>query len=296
VAVLGDRWLLWVLRAAWLIAGVAAWSGVDALQIDSSSARLIVLVAGGLAWLAVVLSLAILSPLGLTLIRLMIPLSIPASVVLLVAGGESVMASSLVLLATGSVATVLAMSAEIGGAALQASAYGDEIRLGLRPPLGYLVAALVAWVLWAAAVMAAAILVLSQRWVAAAVLAVVAIALGVIGWMRWHLLARRWLVLVPVGLVVHDPLMLTDTIMIRRSELAGLALATANGEHLIDLSGPATGGRLVIETLAPIPVVPAPTRRGQRPAAIETTVVAIAPSRPGRSMSAAAQRRLPVVI
>lgn len=291
-----DRWLLWALRAAWLIAGVAAWSGLDALEFDSATARLILLVATGVGWLAVVLALAILSPTGLTLIRLVIPLSIPMAAALLIAAGEPTTTPALVLLAAGSVSTVLAMTAEIGGAAIQASAYGDEIRLGLRPPFGYLVAALVAWVLWAATVLATALLVASQRWVAAAVLAVAMIILGVIGWIRWHLLARRWLVLVPVGLVVHDPLMLTDTIMIRRSELAGLSLAAADGDRRIDLSGPATGGRVVIETLAPMPVVPAPSRRGQRPAAIETTTVAIAPSRPGRSITEAAQRRLPVVI
>ena len=41
-----------------------------------------------------------------------------------------------------------AAAAETGRVYVQASAYGDEHRFGLRPPLGYLAATVVSWVVW----------------------------------------------------------------------------------------------------------------------------------------------------
>ena len=59
-------------------------------------------------------------------------------------------------------------------------------------------------------------------------------------WRRWHKLSRRWFVLVPTGVVVHDHLVLAETLMMRRNEVVGLRLAPADTEAL-DLTGPAAG-------------------------------------------------------
>ena len=38
---------------------------------------------------------------------------------------------------------------------------------------------------------------------------------------RWHQLSRRWLVFVPAGLVVHDPVVLAETLMVPRRQIVG---------------------------------------------------------------------------
>ena len=56
------------------------------------------------------------------------------------------------------VATVLVAAAETGRLYIQASAYGDEQRFGLRPPLGYLTAVVATWIIWVTAV------IIARRW------------------------------------------------------------------------------------------------------------------------------------
>jgi len=46
---------------------------------------------------------------------------------------------------------------------------------------------------------------------------------------RFTSLARRWLVFVPAGVVVHDQVVLGETLMVPRSELDGIDLA--HGRH-----------------------------------------------------------------
>ena len=55
------------------------------------------------------------------------------------------------LVIVGALATLIAMSGELGRLFVQASAYGDEERHPLRPPLGFAIAAVLAWVVWASA-------------------------------------------------------------------------------------------------------------------------------------------------
>jgi hypothetical protein len=53
------------------------------------------------------------------------------------------------------VAAVLVGAAETGALFVQASAYGDERRLLLRPPYGYLAASVASWLVWVTALIAA---------------------------------------------------------------------------------------------------------------------------------------------
>ena len=100
------------------------------------------------------------------------------------------------------VALGLVWSAPLGAHHIQAGAYGAERRFPLRPPVGYLIASGIAWLI---VVGLAAIAVRSSSTIGGIAAGLGALTLAVGSAPRWHRLARRWLVLVPTGLVVHDP-------------------------------------------------------------------------------------------
>ena len=62
---------------------------------------------------------------------------------------------------------------------------------------------------------------------------------------RLHRLARRWLVLVPVGIVVHDHLVLHETIMAPSAKILSVARTSDVGEAA-DLTGGVFGERITI--------------------------------------------------
>ena len=114
-----------------------------------------------------------------------------------------------------------------------------------------------------------------------------------LGWPRWHRLSRRWFVIVPIGVVIHDPLVLAETVMLRRQEIAGIRLAPA-GTEAADLTGPASGHAIEVSTHEPTTVIFAATPKAPRGTAIHLRACLIAPSRPGQVLHGAMRRRLPV--
>ena len=280
-----ERSIPWLLRVAWIAVLVAGGAAIDGAVGD------VVRVTGFIGWVVGVVAMAIPAVVSLTAARIIVPLSIPVATAALLAGADGLDGS--LFLATGVLATVIVFSAELGRSFVQASAYGEEDRHPLRPPAAYGAAAVVAWLLWAAAVVAAPPLLADRRWWIGVPVAVVAVALAAFGWPRWHRMSSRWFVIVPIGLVVHDPLVLGETLMLRRQEVASIRLAPA-GTEAADLTGPAAGHAIEISTLEPATVHLAATPKAPRGNVIHMRAGLVAPSRPGRALSAAAERRLPV--
>ena len=169
---------------------------------------------------------------SLTATRVIVPLAVPVSAVTAVAGASAAVAAAFV--ATALAATFVAGSAALGRAFVQASAYGDEDRHLLRPPLAYLLAAALTWMLWAGAVLTGPMLLADRRWVLGSAVCVLAAAGALWAWRRWHKLSRRWFVLVPTGVVVHDHLVLGETLSLNQylggfMVLAALALTAFHG-------------------------------------------------------------------
>lgn len=282
---------LWGVRAAWVVTGAGAWSLIDSLDDIDPTDRWILAVAAGLMWLAAVVAIGIVSTAGLTTARALIPLSVPTAVALALAAPVSVATFAVVIGAV--ISTAITLSAGFGAASVQASAYGDEVRCLLRPPVGYLAAALVAAGIWTVLVVGAGVALGAGRRGIALGLAVAAVAVVTLAWPRWHRLSRRWLVLVPAGLVVHDPVVLADTIMLRRSTISGISLATTD-TVAIDLSGPSAGHLVEVRAIEPQPMALAPARRGLAPRTCEATAFLVAPTRPGYALARCRDRRLPV--
>jgi hypothetical protein len=287
-----DSLLPWVLRAAWVAVLVLGGNAIESASGDRSGNVTDVAIwgAGGI-WLVGVAAMAIPAVVSLTATRVVVPLSIPAAGVAWAAGAPSV--DGALAVGVASIATVVAFSATIGRVFVQASAYGEEDRHLLRPPAAYLFAVVVTWAVWAASVLSGPLALATGGWLLGGLLSGFAVAVGVWAWTRWHRLSRRWLVVVPVGLVIHDQLVLAETLMLRRQEIASVRLAPGDTEAA-DLTGPAAGHAVEISTVEPVTAFFAATPKQPRGTAIHLTACLVSPTRPGLALSAAADRRLPV--
>jgi hypothetical protein len=106
-----------------------------------------------------------------------------------------------------------------------------------------------------------------------------------------HTLASRFVVLVPAGLTLVDPLALVDSILFARARVQRLGPALV-GTAATDLSQNAPG--LVVEVALDSTVAMA-VKTGRRTAdEIEVAAVLFTPSRAGALLDEAARRGLPV--
>lgn len=274
----GARLPMLAARVVWLGAAI-----VGALALRPHSP-----VATWAWWLAAAAVLAAMVARGaaaLTVSRLVIPLSVPALLLAWIAGGETVWCA--VALALAVVAVLLVSSAEVGEAMVQGGAYGQEERFPLRPPAAVLLPMVLSWSVWAAAVLSAVALLADRRWLPGLV---VAAAAAVLSWLlprRFHRLSRRWLVLVPAGLVVHDHLVLGETLMVQRPNVSLARLALADTQAA-DLTGPAAGHAVEVTVREMVLAVLPTTREHPKGKALHVGAFLVSPSRPGRALRAVA--------
>ena len=284
--------VLWVARLLWLVVAVIGGSGFgEALADRSRSVQLTGTVLLWIGWAAVAAMLVVPSARGLTVTRVVAPVGGVAAIVATIDVGVSPAT------AAASVSTLLMLvviaSGEFGQVMVQASAYGDEERFLLRPPAAFYVPTVVSWIVLCAAVLTGPLLTAARNWIVGAPLTAAAIALGVFLLPRFHRLSRRWVVLVPAGFVVHDHVVLAETVMFRTAVITRVRLALADTQAA-DFTGPA-GGHAVEVTLSETnTVVLAGTRDKPNGVALHVLAFLVAPTRPGRLLGAAGRRRLQV--
>jgi hypothetical protein len=255
--------------------------------------QIVAAVGGWWAWAAGAIALAVPAVATLTAVRVIVPGAVAVTVACLVFGADS--GDVLALGIPAVVATVLVGAAETGSAYVQASAYGDERRMLLRPPLGYLAASVVSWALWATALIAAPLAWAARSWLLASAATVVTAAASWLLPRRWHQLSRRWLVMVPAGLVVHDPVVLADTVMLGRAQVASVALAElgAGATDATDLTGPTPGLAVEIRLGETTTAVLARRPSETRGRAVPLHALLVSPSRPGAVLAEATYRGYP---
>jgi hypothetical protein len=289
----------WAIRALWLLLPLAAAPALgDALASASRPVQLVATIGLWLGWTAVLVATLVPRANSLTVVRLAAPGALAATVAAAVRGAAGVDDAFAVSAAVLVVAA--AWWAVTADAFADGSSYGDERRFVLRSPLSLLLApAPVAWLLAVAAPAAAVLLLAAEAWVPGVLLAAVAAAGIRLGVPALHRLSRRWLVLVPAGLVLHDHLALPDPVLFRRGTVRGIGPAPADaagdaGGGTLDLSLGAPG--LVVEVVLLEPTdIPIATGRG-RSRQVETVTaerLLIVPARPGAFLAAARDRRLP---
>ena len=282
----------WVARLAWILVAVIGGGAIEsAVDGRSSAVAWTAAIVGWGLWAVGALGLAVASVWSLTVVRIVVPLSLLTTIA---AGIGGVSAVDLVLSGGPSViAAATVMTADFGRQWVQASAYGDEERFPLRLPVGAGLAAIISWLAWAPASIAGPLLVAAESWIAGVLLCVLAIAGVVLLGPRWHRLSLRWFVLVPAGVVIHDPVVLADTFPLRTAQVASIGLASTD-TAAADLTGPASGYAIEVATTESVTAVFAFTPSDPNGKAIHLRSFLIAPSRPGRVLRSARARGLPV--
>lgn len=293
--------VLWTLRVTWAVLPVLAGTAFSSLAAErSTSVHAVVVIEMWVIWLIALVALLVPSTVSLTTVRVLVPLPFAVTVLtlftrssLLVSNRPSVV--EIALAAAGSIVVLgLAYSAVVGRVFVQGSAYGDEARLPLRPP-GALVFGPIPllWLVVVTGALVPPILLAAKAWV----IGIISLAIGIpaahFGLRVLHRLSRRWLVFVPAGVVVHDHLVLADSIMVRRVSLEAVSPAPADTDAE-DLTGNALGLALEFRLRDDTPILLAgkPGAASGTPKVVRSFMVT--PSRPGEVLAEAARRKLRV--
>lgn len=284
--------LPWMLRALWLsLPFLAGPVFGDALATTSRAVQLTATVGLWVSW-AVGLAVSLI-PLTVTLtpMRIIVPAAFAATMWAAIDDGVSGWTPA--ALTVTAAAALVALSPQIGAFFVNGSSYGDERRVPLRPPAQLLLGPVpLAWLVSVAGVVAGPLLLAARQWAEGAVALLVGLAAAWFAVRALHGLARRWLVFVPAGLVVHDHLGVADPVLFKRSAIRSLGPALT-GTDAVDLTVGALGQALELRTTAPVEIAYRPAI-GQEPEVRELSAVLLAPSLPGAVLAEARGRRITV--
>lgn len=298
---------LWPARAVWVLVPLVIGTALaEALTDRPSTPRVIVEVLLWTAWFAILVALLAPSPQSLTLTRVAAPTTLGVTVVAGFGGGWT--STTVLALGFSALFCAVVFLPTFGDKMINGSAYGSERRMALRPPAVALVGpAQLSWLLIFAGIVGPAVLLLREQYIVAAITAI----LGGAGiWAAGrilHQLSKRWIVFVPAGFVIHDPMMIIDSVLFRRNQVSALGPALvpeqraevdgsapdetdgpdrADGadETRADLSGGALG--LAVEVALREPTLMGKRERGHV-ANIEVTNVIFSPTLPGAMLSEA---------
>ena len=282
----------WPARVAWLplplLAGPALASALDQVEpAVRTTASVGMWVAWGVAVIAVLVPRAV----SLTVLRLVAPGAVVATAAATAAGDTSI--ADIVAVGSATVATVVAFSPLTGDAFVDGSSYGPERRMPLRVPTLLLLGPIEAmWAIVAAGVSVGPLLVADRRWVLGGILVAVGVPAAAAAAAALHGLARRWVVFVPAGLVLHDPLTLADPVLLLRRTISRLGPAPTD-TVATDLTQRALGLALEAELAEPIMIALARPRR-EIDEVERTERLLFSPTRPGAVLREASSRRFAV--
>ena len=232
---------VWIMRAAWLAVPFTTGEMLAAaLHSYAPSFRTACAVGLWVLWGATALSSMTLRPFALGFVRIWMPAGLAAAI-------WAVSARSASDGQPGEAALGLAMAAIAAAASLMpnvGAAFTDnqvasrpntkiERRLLLRPPAATAFA--LTPLVWAAIIagsLSGPLLLAAQRWLLGAVVLVVGLAVAFRGYLSLLILARRWAVFVPAGIVLHDPLTLGDeAILLPKSGIKSLQIVSASNRR-----------------------------------------------------------------
>lgn len=270
----------WIVRAAWAaLPFVAGPAFAAALDERSGAVRTVASVGLWAVWGVALCSSLVMHPVALTVLRCAAPAAVLAA---LWTREPFAVAATLVAL-------VLAFLPETGVVFVNGPAYPNEHRFPLRVPGPLLLGPLVlAWTLAVGAPIAAALLLAAQQWVGGGVLAVVGAASALFLGRALHGLSRRWVVFVPAGLVLHDPMTLADPVLFPKLQISAIRAADA-ATTALDLTQRALG--LAIEVALKETASLVLTKPGERVGpTVDADGVLFTPTRPGAVLREARER------
>lgn len=278
----------WVLRAVWVLLPFTAGRALaDALDGASTPVRTLASVGLWAGWALGVVAVAVPRPVALTALRVIAPAALVVTVAAAAGGHTSVPG-----LVVGAAAALLALTPDVASACANGAAYPNERRFPLRAPGPLLLGPIeVAWALTVAGVVTGPLLLAAKQWVAGAVLTAIGVPLAWLLVRSLHALSRRWAVLVPAGLVLHDPMSLADPVLFPRPTIELLHPAPADADSL-DLTQRALGltVELLLREKVPMTLV---RPRGDREEGASARLL-FTPARPGAFLEAAGERKIAV--
>jgi hypothetical protein len=235
----------WVQRAAWAALAVSWIPLLSAAGSERSRpVALVIVVIAWLFWAAGFLSTLIPHPVGLVAVRcaglFAAATSVWSATVLLRRNNDR-----LVLCLAGVVVAVaafaVALHAETGDLAVNGPAYPNERRFLLRPSalLQVVVLPLSACVLLVG-VVTGPLLLAARQWVIGALLTLVGGAVAAVLARSLYGIAKRFVVFVPAGFVLHDVTVLREPALFRRQSIEAIGPAPSDTDAL-DLTSGAAG-------------------------------------------------------
>jgi hypothetical protein len=212
---------LWCARIMWALLVVTVGGALaDALASWSDAARVVATALAAIAWGAGLLALFAPRPWGLTLLRVVAP----CAVVLALLSVTSTSAGFAILaVSTSVVASFFVLSAPVSNATGNALAYGDEQRILLRIPTPLLLGPVPLAVAAVACGLASGPIAIAAERVPLGIgLCIIGFPIAFLVARSLHSLSVRWLVFVPAGVAIVDPLTLIDAVLVRREQITSL--------------------------------------------------------------------------
>lgn len=282
----------WPARASWALLPLATGPALGAaLQEHSRAVAVTGAVLAWGTWAAVLVAVIIPRTVSLTALRTTAPAALAVANWAAFAGDRS--GADLVAVAWAAATSVAAFAPVTGDVFVNGSAYGDERRMPLRVPGALLLGPIpLAWVAAVAAPIGVPLLMAAEGWIPAAALAAIGGPAAYVALRALHGLARRWVVFVPAGLVLHDLHALVDPVLFPRSSIRRLGPAPADVDGSLDLTQRAFGLALELELVDELDV--APRRADGRVEVEKVRRLLFAPTRPGAVVGEAARRRVAV--
>ncbi len=281
----------WVIRVVWFALVVSSGAVLtDALSDNSRPMRLVVVGLAWLVWGSGLLATLIPHTISLVVLRCDSLGVVCATVwaALRVVGDRNglVAAGLVVALAAGAVA----LSPETGHFCVNGSAYPNERRFLLRPgALIQMVVVPVSAVSVVVGVVAGPILLGAEQWVMGSAALIVGMGISTVLARSLYALAKRFVVFVPAGFVLHDTAALREPMLYRRQSIESIAPAGANSDAL-DLTLGAAGLAVEIRFHEKVEL----TRRVGRATFVDgrSARFLFVPTLPGRFLAEAAKRRI----
>lgn len=287
------RMFPWGIRAGWVALPFAAGPAYGAaLHPHSEAVRLAATIVLWAWWAVVLFGTFVPHPIGLTALRIAAPAAAATSIAAGVTGRPSDLATGAAVAVTCIVA-VLAFAPATGILYINGPAYPNESRYPLRPPGALLLGPLLlSWAVVAGAPALGILLLASKAWIAGIATLVVGLPLAFVLARSLYGLSRRWVVFVPAGVVLHDPLTLLEPVLFVRQLVETLRPAPADTDSL-DLTMNALGLaiELVLWEKVPLTLAKARTVGGVQGASAR---LLFTPTRPGQVLAEAGRRKVPV--
>lgn len=281
---------LWLFRGLWLILPFTVGSIIGDALVDSSDvARNIIIAAAWIIWAVNMVAIMVPRTQTLTLIRIVVPMVIPAAIWAALESPDIELATIVALVAAVAV-TVFALRSTVGDLLVDGSSYGDESRFLLSTPGPILLGPVfILWALMAAGLLIGPVALAHGRWPIGVIAAVIGIGTAIVAVPIFDRLSNRWIVFVPAGVVLHDKTVLREPQLFDHLTISEFGPAPVSGpDH--DLTLGALGLALRVRLTEPSSIV-----ENARTDTLELTQITgfiFSPNRPGAVVAEAKRRHI----